>query len=456
MSEITAGTRGSCACCGRPASTRSTARRRSWPGTIDCGGTARGRRRAGGRPRPGVRHRRRPRTSVTVAFVLGDLHSVGADRRSSIGIDRRRSTSCSRHLIAELGAARRARVELEARFDPLEAAIDVAAAGARAAADLGRAARVAAGQTCARPNVRWSSPDPASSRRGRWPTSTRWRPRPTSACSTPGARRGSSTGAAATTGRPSASRPAISSSAACPRATSSCSSASMPTSSTWPRWPTDPPSRSPRGARAAGRAVVASPRRRRHARAAGPVGGGHPDRVGEAPTRRWPRRRSPAPYGQALGADGFVAADPGVAGYWVARTFATTALGGAKVPARRSERGFAIAASVVARLRRPGRRVLAVADAPARRARRASSSPRLSGWARRSRSSSGISTGRSIDADAHAAADPRARRRGSLGHALAGHRPLPARRHDRGGGGDHRVGRPRRATVGARSMDRRP
>jgi hypothetical protein len=69
-------------------------------------------------------------------------------------------------------------------------------------------------------------------------------------------------------------------------------------------------------------------------------------------------------YALAVGTAGFVAANPGVAGYWVARTFATTAIGGAKVPARRSERGFAIAAAIVARLRQPGRRVLSVTDAP--------------------------------------------------------------------------------------------
>ena len=37
-------------------------------------------------------------------------------------------------------------------------------------------------------------------------------------------------------------------------------------------------------------------------------------------------------YGQVFGAGGLVAADPGVAGYWVARTFATTTLGGVWCP----------------------------------------------------------------------------------------------------------------------------
>ena len=43
-------------------------------------------------------------------------------------------------------------------------------------------------------------------------------------------------------------------------------------------------------------------------------------------------------YGQAIGGGGLVAADPGVAGYWVARTFATTDLGGAH-GAGRARRG---------------------------------------------------------------------------------------------------------------------
>jgi acetolactate synthase-1/2/3 large subunit len=68
-------------------------------------------------------------------------------------------------------------------------------------------------------------------------------------------------------------------------------------------------------------------------------------------------------YGLVLGAGGLVAADPGIAGYWVARTFATTVLGGAQVPGDGAARGFAIAAAVVARLAEPHRPVLAVVDA---------------------------------------------------------------------------------------------
>ncbi len=66
-------------------------------------------------------------------------------------------------------------------------------------------------------------------------------------------------------------------------------------------------------------------------------------------------------YGQVFGAGGLVAADPGVAGYWVARTFSTTELGSAHVPARPGD-GFAVACALVARLRRPARPVLAVVD----------------------------------------------------------------------------------------------
>jgi len=72
-------------------------------------------------------------------------------------------------------------------------------------------------------------------------------------------------------------------------------------------------------------------------------------------------------YAQALGSGGLVAADPGVAGFWVARTFATTELGGVQVPAGGAA-GFAVACAVVARLRSPCRPVLAVVDGPLREA----------------------------------------------------------------------------------------
>ncbi len=69
-------------------------------------------------------------------------------------------------------------------------------------------------------------------------------------------------------------------------------------------------------------------------------------------------------YSQVFGAGGLVAADPGMAGYWVARTFATTELGGAVVPATASSAGFAVACATVARLRTPARPVLAAVEGP--------------------------------------------------------------------------------------------
>ena len=83
----------------------------------------------------------------------------------------------------------------------------------------------------------------------------------------------------------------------------------------------------------------------------------------------WGRRALPlAPtqltrsYSAVAGPGGLVAADPGTAGYWVARTFPTTGLGGAVVPARAGAHGLAAACVAVARLRRPGRPALAVVD----------------------------------------------------------------------------------------------
>jgi thiamine pyrophosphate-dependent acetolactate synthase large subunit-like protein len=83
----------------------------------------------------------------------------------------------------------------------------------------------------------------------------------------------------------------------------------------------------------------------------------------------WERTNAPLPptkvtqhYSQLLGDGGLVAADPGAAGYWVARTFATQQLGGAQVPARRKLRGFAVACCTVARLADHDRAVLAVVD----------------------------------------------------------------------------------------------
>ena len=68
-------------------------------------------------------------------------------------------------------------------------------------------------------------------------------------------------------------------------------------------------------------------------------------------------------YAQALGQDGLVAADSGTAGFWVARTLATTRLRSALVPAA-PVRGWAASCAFVARRANPLRRVLAVADGP--------------------------------------------------------------------------------------------
>ena len=68
-------------------------------------------------------------------------------------------------------------------------------------------------------------------------------------------------------------------------------------------------------------------------------------------------------YARVLGGGGFAAADPGVAGYWVARTFGTTRLGSVTVPAA-PILGWAAACATVARLAAPFRPVLAVVDGP--------------------------------------------------------------------------------------------
>lgn len=65
---------------------------------------------------------------------------------------------------------------------------------------------------------------------------------------------------------------------------------------------------------------------------------------------------------EVLGPDGFVAAAPGTCGFWVARTFPTTRLGSAVVPAATAPAGFAAACAVVARLLCPQRPVLLAID----------------------------------------------------------------------------------------------
>jgi hypothetical protein len=68
-------------------------------------------------------------------------------------------------------------------------------------------------------------------------------------------------------------------------------------------------------------------------------------------------------YARVLGDGGRVIADAGTAGYWVARTFATTRLGAANVPSA-TVAGWAVACATVARLTAPLRPVLAVVDGP--------------------------------------------------------------------------------------------
>jgi acetolactate synthase-1/2/3 large subunit len=75
-----------------------------------------------------------------------------------------------------------------------------------------------------------------------------------------------------------------------------------------------------------------------------------------------PPSRVTLAYSEALGATGLVVADPGAAGYWVARTFPTRAIGGAIVPAVAGRPGFAAACAIVARRQHPDRQVLAVVD----------------------------------------------------------------------------------------------
>ncbi len=64
--------------------------------------------------------------------------------------------------------------------------------------------------------------------------------------------------------------------------------------------------------------------------------------------------------------DGLIAADPGLAGYWLARTYPTSRLGEALVPGERDAVGFSLACALLARRADPDRPVLALADAPLR------------------------------------------------------------------------------------------
>jgi hypothetical protein len=94
-------------------------------------------------------------------------------------------------------------------------------------------------------------------------------------------------------------------------------------------------------------------------------------RLGAVTQHGWTDHGTPLPptrvtlhYSQSLGEGGFVAADAGLAGYWVARTFSTTRLGTTSVAAQ-SHAGLAAASVIVARLGRPWLPGLAVVDGPA-------------------------------------------------------------------------------------------
>lgn len=83
----------------------------------------------------------------------------------------------------------------------------------------------------------------------------------------------------------------------------------------------------------------------------------------------WARTGTPMPptlvtrtYGATFAGPGLVAADPGVAGYWVARTLPTSGLRGAIVSRDATAEGSAVATAAVARLLDPRRPVLAVVD----------------------------------------------------------------------------------------------
>lgn len=110
-------------------------------------------------------------------------------------------------------------------------------------------------------------------------------------------------------------------------------------------------------------------------------------------------------YARALAGGGLVAADPGTAGYWVARTFATTALGGAVVPARAGAGGLAAACVAVARRAWPGRRALAVVDAAVDAAgeRTAAVVEAAARWGLAVPVERWVGDGPALDAEAHAA-----------------------------------------------------
>jgi hypothetical protein len=91
-------------------------------------------------------------------------------------------------------------------------------------------------------------------------------------------------------------------------------------------------------------------------------------RLAAVTQRGWARERGPLPptrvtmhYAACLAQGALVAADAGVAGFWVARTLGTTRLGGVIVPSSPIP-GFAAACVAVSQLRQPNRPALAVVD----------------------------------------------------------------------------------------------
>ena len=106
-------------------------------------------------------------------------------------------------------------------------------------------------------------------------------------------------------------------------------------------------------ARAAGRAHPAARARDHGATAPRGARARHPGRAGQRTVGPLPPTKVTQHYSQVLGDGGLVAADPGTAGYWVARTFATQQLGGVQVTADRDQQGFAVACATVARLADP-------------------------------------------------------------------------------------------------------
>ncbi len=97
-------------------------------------------------------------------------------------------------------------------------------------------------------------------------------------------------------------------------------------------------------------------------------------RLAEVTQEGWRSTGRPMPpsqvtrsYSTILGDQGgLIAADPGLAGYWLARTYPTSRLGEALVPGERDVPGFSLACALLARRADPDRPVLALADAPLR------------------------------------------------------------------------------------------